>query len=104
MKVHHPKLYNMAHLFSLNAFTASKGSNNYILFHIPAYKADIFEVDLIDFCRGSCFTLYVLVLNFVLFLPMTLCTVSYIYEGGSESSVIGSITFLINMIGCCIIP
>ena len=32
MKVHYPKLYNMAHLFSLNVFTASKGSNNYILF------------------------------------------------------------------------
>ena len=31
MKVHYPKLYNMAH-FSLNVFTASKGSNNYILF------------------------------------------------------------------------
>ena len=32
MKVHYPKLYNMANL-SLNVFTASKGSNNYILFH-----------------------------------------------------------------------
>ena len=31
MKVHYPKLYNMAHL-SLNVFTASKGSNNYTLF------------------------------------------------------------------------
>ena len=31
MKVHYPKLYNMAHI-SLNVFTASKGSNNYILF------------------------------------------------------------------------
>ena len=31
MKVHFPKLYNMAQL-SLNVFTASKGSNNYILF------------------------------------------------------------------------
>ena len=31
MKVHYPKLYNMAHL-SLNVFTAYKGSNNYILF------------------------------------------------------------------------
>ena len=30
MKVHYPNLYNMAHL-SLNVFTASKGSNNYIL-------------------------------------------------------------------------
>ena len=30
MKVHYPKLYNMAQL-SLNVFTASKGSNNYIL-------------------------------------------------------------------------
>ena len=35
MKVHYPKLYNMAHL-SLNVFTASKGSNNYILFSITA--------------------------------------------------------------------
>ena len=34
MKVHYPKLYNMAHLLSLNVFTASKGSNNYILFPI----------------------------------------------------------------------
>ena len=34
MKVHYPKLYNMAHL-SLNVFTASKGSNNYILFKNP---------------------------------------------------------------------
>ena len=33
MKVHYPKLYNMANLLSLNVFTASKGSNNYILFH-----------------------------------------------------------------------
>ena len=32
MKVHYPKLYNMAHL-SLNVFAASIGSNNYILFH-----------------------------------------------------------------------
>ena len=31
MKVHYQKLYNMAHL-SLNVFTASKESNNYILF------------------------------------------------------------------------
>ena len=31
VKVHYPKLYNMGHL-SLNVFTASKGSNNYILF------------------------------------------------------------------------
>ena len=35
-KVHYPKLYNMAHLLSLNVFTASKGSNNYILFAITA--------------------------------------------------------------------
>ena len=34
MKVHYPKLYNMAHILSLNVFTASKGSNNYILFFI----------------------------------------------------------------------
>ena len=31
-RVHYPKLYKMAHLLSLNVFTASKGSNNYILF------------------------------------------------------------------------
>ena len=31
MKVHYSKLHNMAHL-SLNVFTASKGSNSYILF------------------------------------------------------------------------
>ena len=36
MKVHYPKLYNMAHL-SLNVFTASKGSNNYILFIYPSF-------------------------------------------------------------------
>ena len=33
-----------------------------------------------------------------------LCRGSNVYEGGSESSVIGIITLLINMIGCCIIP
>ena len=31
MKVHYPKLYNMAHLLALY-FTASKGSNNYFYF------------------------------------------------------------------------
>ena len=31
MKVHYPKLYNMAHLFTFNVFTDFKGSNNYIL-------------------------------------------------------------------------
>ena len=36
MKVHYPKLYNMAHLFTFNAFTDFKGSNNYILFAITA--------------------------------------------------------------------
>ena len=36
MKVHYPKLYNMAHLFTFNAFTDLKGSNNYILFAITA--------------------------------------------------------------------
>ena len=34
MKVHYSKLYNMTHLLSLNTFTASKGSNNYILFNL----------------------------------------------------------------------
>ena len=33
MKVHYPKLYNMAHLLALY-FTASKGSNNYFYLHI----------------------------------------------------------------------
>ena len=32
MKVHYPKLYNMAHLFTFNVFTDFKGSNNYIFF------------------------------------------------------------------------
>ena len=32
MKVHYPNLCNMAHLFTFNAFTDFKGSNNYILF------------------------------------------------------------------------
>ena len=36
LKVHYPKLYNMAHLFTFNAFTDFKGSNNYILFAITA--------------------------------------------------------------------
>ena len=51
MKVHYPKLYNMAHIslnvftaskgstmahLSLNVFTASKGSTNYILFAVTA--------------------------------------------------------------------
>ena len=38
MKVHYPKLYNMAHL-SLNVFTVSKGSNNYILFSWLIYMS-----------------------------------------------------------------
>ena len=32
------------------------------------------------------------------------CRMKSWYEGGSESSVIGVITLLINIIGCCIIP
>ena len=36
MKIHYPKLYNMAHLLSLNVFAASNGSNSYILFAITA--------------------------------------------------------------------
>ena len=36
MKVHYPKLYNMAHLFTFNVLTDFKGSNNYILFAITA--------------------------------------------------------------------
>ena len=38
MKVHYPKLYNMAHLFTFNAFTDFKGSNNYILFYNTIVK------------------------------------------------------------------
>ena len=30
--------------------------------------------------------------------------IPYLYEGGSESSVIGDVTLLIDMIDCCIIP
>ena len=37
MKVHYPKLYNMAHLFTFNAFTDFKGSNNYILINPTLY-------------------------------------------------------------------
>ena len=37
MKVHYAKLYNMVHFFFLNVFTASKGSNDYILFNKLAY-------------------------------------------------------------------
>ena len=33
-----------------------------------------------------------------------LCVLWIVYEGGSESSVIGVITLLIDMISCCIIP
>ena len=36
MKVHYPKLYNMAQLFTFNGFTDFKRSNNYILFAITA--------------------------------------------------------------------
>ena len=41
MKVHYPKLYNMAHLLALY-FTASKGSNNYfylLQLRVPGYHA-----------------------------------------------------------------
>ena len=45
MKVHYPKLYNMAHL-SLNVFTASKGSNNYILiFDINDFHDFLFHLE-----------------------------------------------------------
>ena len=40
MKVHYPKLYNMAHRFSLNVLIASKGSNNYTLLSIRFYGKD----------------------------------------------------------------
>ena len=42
MKVHYPKLYNMAHL-SLNVFTASKGSNNYISFNVNLLVVSLFQ-------------------------------------------------------------
>ena len=48
MKVHYPKLYNMAHL-SLNVFTASKGSNNYILFFIRASFFD--DIRIVSLCK-----------------------------------------------------
>ena len=38
MKVHYLKLYNMAHILSLNVFTATKGSNNYILFIVTMFS------------------------------------------------------------------
>ena len=57
MKVHYPKLYNMAHL-SLNVFTASKGSNNYILF-------GVFYVILFSFPAG----VYVGTLNLIESIP-----------------------------------
>ena len=46
--------------------------------------------------------------QFYLFFKITLISVrsrsnGVLYEDGSESSVIGVITLLINMIGCCII-
>ena len=41
MKVHYPKLYNMAHL-SLNVVTASKESNNYILLNTDLREENIF--------------------------------------------------------------
>ena len=31
MKFHYSKLHNMIHLFALNVFSASKGSNNYFI-------------------------------------------------------------------------
>ena len=43
MKVHYPKLYNMAH-HSLNVFTASKGSHIYILFAIDQNASEISRI------------------------------------------------------------
>ena len=57
----------------LNVFTASKGSNIYILF--PAKFDRVIRK--------------IIIVN--------------IYEGRSESSVIGVMTLLIDMTGCCII-
>ena len=51
MKVHYPKLYNMAHLLSLNVFTASKGSNNYILLIITIRGLGFKFVDFL--CKRS---------------------------------------------------
>ena len=50
MKVHYPKLYNMAHLLSLNVFTASKGSNNYILFTCQRILKNVHRLMCLLFC------------------------------------------------------
>ena len=63
MKVHYPKLYNMAHLFSLNVFTASKGYNNYILFNWIKFL----EVYLWNICG------ILLILCLLLDIPLVLC-------------------------------
>ena len=58
MKVHYPKLYNMAHL-SLNVITASKGSNNYILSNkcpFPSIEKALFIINAWSFNR--IFTVY----------------------------------------------
>ena len=47
MKVHYPKLYNMTHL-SLNVFTASKGSNNYILLNHRCISTNLLDAYLLD--------------------------------------------------------
>ena len=54
-KVHYPKLYNMAHLLSLNVFTASKGSNNYILFELMTISDTNPAVEPQDMLRGLVF-------------------------------------------------
>ena len=49
--------------------------------------------------------LVALILNIKLIVQATVqIYFSVTYEGGSESSVIGVITLLIYMIGCCVIP
>ena len=55
----------------------------------------------------STFVFATWIIRFLYFLHPEFQTSSHLlwqYEGGSESSVIGIITLLINMIGCCIIP
>ena len=49
MKVHYPKLYNMAYLYTFNVFTDFKGSNNYILFN--ASQIRLLDTKLLPYIR-----------------------------------------------------
>ena len=57
MKVHNPKLYSMAHL-SLNVFTASKGSNNYILFDTTGRPRELNKLIENKFSAQNCYEMY----------------------------------------------